>query len=82
MIVSFFTAKDNYVKNQIGKNVTKIEYKKEDLSQVNPQLYEWLNTINDLSSDIRISQTNSDVNTQYMQNVEKIEYKKGRPIAS
>ena len=28
-----------------------VKYKKEDLSQVNNQLYEWLATINDKSSD-------------------------------
>lgn len=28
----------------------RVEYKKEDLSQVNPQLYEWLAIINDKSS--------------------------------
>ncbi len=35
---------------------------KEDLSQVNPQLYEWLGTVNEKSSNGSISQNNIDVN--------------------
>ena len=34
-----------------------MEYKKENLSQVNPQLYEWLTIVNDKSSIDSISQT-------------------------
>lgn len=50
LVVSVFSAKDNYTRNNLYKNGKNVEYKKEDLSQVNPQLYEWLTIINDKSS--------------------------------
>lgn len=71
LVVSVFSAKDTYTKNNIIKNGKKIEYKKEDLSQVNPQLYEWLATINDKSSTDSVSQADTTVNTDYMQQMEK-----------
>lgn len=37
-------------------------YQKGDLSQVNPQLYEWLATINEKSPADSIAQERSDVN--------------------
>ncbi len=53
----------------LRKNGISVEYKKEDLSQVNPQLYEWLAIINGKpSSDTRIAETPPIVNTQYTQN--------------
>ena len=50
LVVTVFSANDNYTKNNIIKNTKKIEYQKENLLQVNPQLYEWLATINNKSS--------------------------------
>lgn len=50
LVVTVFSAKDNYIKNKLAENGVKIEYKKEDLSQVNHQLHEWLATVNDKSS--------------------------------
>ena len=67
LVVSAFSTKDNYLKNIISKAVA-IEYKKEDISQVNPQLYEWLATINDKSSNNSISQNIENVNTGYENN--------------
>ena len=54
-------------KNTIKKAV-KVHYEKKDLSQVNHQLYEWLATINDKSSNTKVSQNGSGVNTHSMQN--------------
>ncbi len=39
-----------YIRNTLPKYIESVEYKKEDLSQVNPQLYKWLSSINDNSS--------------------------------
>ena len=61
LVISVFSAKDNYTKNNLTKNGVKVEYKKEDLSQVNPQLYEWLATINDESSANSISDSSENV---------------------
>ncbi len=63
LVVSVFNAKDNYIKNNISKHGVSIEYKKEDLTQVNPQLYEWLATINDKSSNNSISENAEKINT-------------------
>ncbi len=65
LVVSLFSAKDNYIKNLISKEGVKIEYKKEGLSQVNPQLYEWLGTVNEKPSVANsISETDENVNTK------------------
>ena len=48
-------------KNLISGEGVNIKYKKEDLSQVNPQLYKWLATINDKSSTNNIVSQDSDV---------------------
>ncbi len=61
LVVSVFSAKDNYTRNNLSKNGEKVEYKKEDLSQVNPQLYEWLTIINDKSSKGSISDSPKNV---------------------
>ena len=68
LVVSMMPAKGNYVRNIIQKRAIGLEYTKEGLPQVNPQLYEWLSTVNGRPSDISVSQDNADVNTQYMQN--------------
>lgn len=67
LIVSVFASKDNYLKNNIFKNAETVEYKKEDLLQVNPQLYEWLTIVNNKSSNTKIPQTDTDVNNNSMQ---------------
>lgn len=56
LIVTVTPAKDNYVRNLLSKRGARIEYQKEDLSQVNNQLYEWLAIINDKSSTNSIPQ--------------------------
>ena len=70
LVVTAFEPKTNYLKNTIKKAV-KVHYEKKDLSQVNHQLYEWLATINDKSSNTKISQNGSGVNTHSMQNGQK-----------
>ncbi len=50
LVVSAFSAKDNYVRNALQKRADRVEYIKKDLSQVNPQLYEWLAIINERSN--------------------------------
>lgn len=70
LVVTAFEPKTNYLKNTIKKAV-KVHYEKKDLSQVNHQLYEWLATINDKSSNTKVSQNGPDVNTHSMQNGHK-----------
>ncbi len=70
LVVSMLPAKENYINNLINKRVTKLEYEKEELSQVNPQLHKSLSTINDNSSNNRVSQNTSVVNNIDMQNGE------------
>lgn len=76
LVVTVFSANDNYIKNNLKKSGISVEYIKKDLSQVNPQLYEWLAIVNDKSSDTSISQDDTPVNTQSMQKTEKDEIKK------
>lgn len=72
LVISMFSEGDRYARNVITKNAVEVEYKKENLSQVNPQLYEWLAIVNEKSSnDSTIPQGTADVNTQYTQNGEK-----------
>ena len=70
LVVTAFEPKTNYLKNTIKKAV-KVHYEKKDLSQVNHQLYEWLAIINDKSSNTKVSQNGSGVNTHSMQNRQK-----------
>lgn len=58
LVVSAFSAKDNYVRNTLQKHAERVEYIKKDLSQVNPQLYEWLASVNE-RSDGSSTTTNS-----------------------
>ena len=88
LIVSAFNAKNNYLKNLITKRGVKVEYKKEDLSQVNHQLYEWLASINDKSSDNSISESSENVNRNSEKNISadfdsklKIQYSKNKDFA-
>lgn len=50
LVISAFSAKDNYVRNTLQKRAKSVEYMKKDLSQVNPQLYEWLAIVNERSN--------------------------------
>ena len=71
LVVTMTPAKDNYIRNNIRNHGAAVEYIKDDLPQVNPQLYEWLSIINgESSSDTKIPQNGAGVNTQYMQNSE------------
>ena len=70
LVVSVFNSKNRYVENLIKKAVS-LEYEKKDLSQVNHQLHKSLATINDKSSNNTVSQTNTDVNNNSMQNSSK-----------
>lgn len=63
LVVSMLPAKNNYINNLIIKQATKLEYEKEGLSQVNPQLHKSLSIINEKSSKLTISQT--DTASQY-----------------
>lgn len=58
LVVSAFSAKDNYVRNLLQKRAERVEYTKKDLSQVNHQLYEWLAIINERSISRSMAQLN------------------------
>ena len=62
LLVSVMPAKDNYAKNNLVNHGVKVEYKKEDLPQVNHQLHEWLAIVNERSSNNSIPQK-SDLST-------------------
>lgn len=62
LVISMLPAKDNYVTNLINKRVTNVEYEKENLPQVNPQLHKSLSTINDKFSKNIISENPEKVN--------------------
>ena len=56
-----FSSDDNNAQKLIlGDGVT-VKYKREDLSQVNPQLYKWLAIINDKSSVNNIVSQDNDI---------------------
>lgn len=61
IIVTVFDLHKNYLKGLFNKHDAIVEYEKEDLTQVNPQLYEWLRTINVRSSKENIAQPGEDV---------------------
>ncbi len=68
VIVTVMSSNNNYIKNLTSRPGVSVKYKREDLSQVNPQLYKWLATINDRTSpDNRIPQNNPTVNSNNMQ---------------
>ena len=69
VVVTMFSSDDKYVKNLLSGENVDVKYKKEDLSQVNPQLYKWLAIINDKSSaDNSISQNDTFVNSSIRNN--------------
>ena len=74
LVVSMFPSKDNYARNNLSKHGVKVEYQKEDLSQVNHQLYEWLATINDRSSTDRIPEKVENVKRNEKNNSEKVNF--------
>ncbi len=60
VIVTLFSSDDSYVKNLLSGDGVTVKYKREDISQVNPQLYTWLAIVNDKSSqDNIVSQDNN-----------------------
>ena len=64
VVVTMFSSDDNYAQNLISGDGVTEKYKREDLSQVNPQLYKWLAIINDKSSTgSRVSQDADIVNS-------------------
>lgn len=69
LTVSAFSAKDSYVRNNLRNHGATVEYKKGDISQVNPQLYEWLATINEKSPADSIAQERANVNPSDGNNV-------------
>ena len=77
LVVTVFDLHENYLKRQFNKFGAKVKYQKEDLAQVNPQLFEWLRTINAKSSDKSIAQdddsVNRDTEKNSLRNVEPIE---------
>ena len=63
LIVTFFSSDDKYINNLLDNDGIKVEYIKEDLLQVNPQLYNRLAIINNKSSSNNsISQPDNTVN--------------------
>ena len=50
LVVSAFSAKDNYVRNLLQKRAERVEYIKKDLSQVNHQLHDSLAIFNERSN--------------------------------
>lgn len=61
VVVTMFSSDDNYAQNLISGDGVTEKYKREDLSQVNPQLYKWLTIINDKSSTDNIVSQDSDI---------------------
>jgi hypothetical protein len=51
LVVSAFSAKDNYVRNLLQKRAERVEYIKKDLPQVNHQLHESLAIFNERSNE-------------------------------
>lgn len=64
MVITVFDLHENYLKSLFNKHNAVIKYEKEDLTQVNPQLYKWLKIINVKSSDSSISQNPDFVNRE------------------
>ena len=81
LVVSVFNSKNRYVDNLIKKAVS-LEYERKDLSQVNHQLHKSLATINDKSSNTTVSQTDTDVNNNSMQKIDKNNTSTNSSVAS
>ena len=65
LVVSVIPSNDNYMQNNLRNHGVRVEYKKEDLPQVNHQLYEWLAIVNDKSSKHSIAQESDSVNSKF-----------------
>ena len=62
LVITVYSADDNHTKNNIENRGVKVEYEKEDLSQVNHQLHKWLEIVNEKSSKYSIPNS-SDMST-------------------
>ena len=70
VVVTLFSPDEKYINNLLSRDGVTVEYKKEDLPQVNPQLYKRLATINGKSSfDNSIAQSSENVNTENVKDV-------------
>ena len=65
-------AKDNYARNNLLNHGVKVEYEKEDLSQVNHQLHEWLAIVNERSSKYSIHPNEPIVNSSAKKDAENL----------
>lgn len=63
LVITMFPAGNNYIKNDIARNGDYIEYEKEGLAQVNPQLRASLATINAKPSGTIIPDSEEKINT-------------------
>lgn len=68
VVITMFDLNKRYLRNQFTKYGATIAYKNEALAQVNPQLLEWLETINAEASIQRIHETGENVNTSGQKN--------------
>ena len=82
VVVTMFSSDDQYVKNLIHSDGVTVKYAKEDLSQVNPQLYKWLAIVNDKSSSDNntISQNSNVVNNNLSENTSEYTPKNTRTV--
>lgn len=69
VVVTLFSPDEKYINNLLSRDGVTVEYKKEDLPQVNPQLYKRLAIINGKSSfDNSIAQSDENVNAENVKN--------------
>ena len=61
MVITVFDLHENYLKRLFNKFKATIKYGKEDLAQVNPQLYKWLKIISAKSSNKTITEDSDSV---------------------
>ncbi len=64
VIVTVFDLHKNYLKGLFKKRSAEIKYEKEDLVQVNPQLYEWLRIFNTKSSNDNVTRPEPEVKSE------------------
>ena len=63
LVVTFFDVHKNYLNTLFKNHGAKILKQKEDVAQLNPQLYEWLRSVNATPSINSISENTEKVNT-------------------
>ena len=68
VVVTMFDLNKRYLRNQFTKYGATIAYKNEALAQVNPQLLEWLETINAEASNKSIRNNSEKSNTSMQKN--------------